>query len=256
MYGISTCDYFESKYQECLTQLEQILAVESDPTTSTGVTFKFSVRNAKALTSRALGRFQDALETEEVLCQDASHELTEKHPTVLRFKSVLAGLYQRLLDFERAEETYSQVIAGREEVYGPLARNTLQSKRDLAAMKLGAGEYAAAKAQLEELLPIFLNELGTGDKSTADLYRKLSRACALTEELEKADEYAQKAIEIGVLTEGENHPNTLMARTDLAKIQGKLGRFTSALDLVDKAIRQYTSENGATDYFTLTGESK
>ncbi|HBE71631.1 MAG TPA: hypothetical protein DDW52_26100, partial [Planctomycetaceae bacterium] len=256
MFGIASCYFAESNYEDALEQLEKILDVAANPLTNSNIPYKFSVRNAKTISLKGLNRDEEALELQEALCSEASQLLDDNHPELMRYRSVLAGIYERKEDFSSAAQVYETLIEGRTKVYGVKSRKTLLSRRDLANLHVEMKEYSEAKKELEELLPLFIAGIGEFDSETSLYYLYLGRTCRELDELEASEEYLAKALKIAAQTKGMTHSNTLLIKAEFAEVVASRGDVDRALTLINELIEQSTQVRGADHPTTLNSINK
>ncbi|KAK5224483.1 hypothetical protein LTR72_004264 [Exophiala xenobiotica] len=162
--------------------------------------------------------------------------LGAEHAYTLWCMAVLVETYNRLENWEIAEELGEQVTRMRKEVLGAEHPATLESMADLVwifyrkeqyqkAEELGLRVMETRLKVLKEEHPDTLKSMG----ELATIYRELGR-------LEEAEELDTKVFQIEVRILGPEHPDTLTTMKNLALIYKDQGRLEEAENLELEAL--------------------
>ncbi|KAJ7027446.1 hypothetical protein C8F04DRAFT_1294306 [Mycena alexandri] len=193
-----------------------------------------------AATHFMLGDLGKAKELEVTVLEKRTTLLDRDHPETLMAMGNLARTYFELGDFEKAKELEVLVFEKRSKLLGEDHPNTLLVMGNLARTHFQLGDFEKTKELEVVVFEKRFKLLGEGHPDTLMAMGNLARAHFKLGDFEKAMQFEDiekaKQLEVMVLARrtkvlGEDHPSTLIAMGDLARMYSELGDFPKAKEL-------------------------
>ena len=173
-----------------------------------------------------LARYDDAIKAYTRALEIRRAKLPEEDPLVAQTLVDLGLPYKRLGDFETARKLYNEALELAEKNF-PKHATTARIHNNLGALLDVEGFVRSAEKHYQKALEL-KKQLGEGPISLAATLSNLGEVNRRQERLDKATEYFSQALKIREEALGEEHPDTLVSRQNLAVIQISLGQWETA----------------------------
>jgi len=187
----------------------------------------------KASIEQNLGKYEELVKTAKNALQIS---LTLKDSSNIAYNYNLVGIgYYFLSDYDSTKIYY-------EKSYNLKKRISTDSK-GLAASAYNLAILYEDLAQREKALElykdaaVYLLELNDSDTFLSDVYVGLAHLYFFNKEIDKAEEYSEKAMDIGKKAYGEFNPNMTFVYNSYANILEKKEDYKGAIDLLKKSLK-------------------
>ena len=173
--------------------------------------------------------FTQALE----ICQEA---LGEQHPDYATSLNNLAGIYESMGDYAKAETHLTQALAIYREVLGEGHLDYATGMSNLASLYQSTGDYTKAMTLSTEALEIRKKVLGEEHPDYATGLSNLAQLYVSMGEYAKAEPLHAQALEIKMKVLGEEHPDRAISLNNLAVLYSSMGDYAKAESLHEQAL--------------------
>ena len=194
-----------------------------------------AVREALALTYRALGRTDDALPHARAALELRQGTLGPDHPDALGSTATLASLLRRQGNFSQAEPLYRDVLLKRRALLGEDDRRTLSALSDLALVLQEMGDLDQAEPVARQAVEGYRRVLGNDHGYTLTATNNLALLLHRRGKLAEAEPLYREVLAARRKLLGDDHPTTLISINNLSGLLQDLGRLDEAEPLAREA---------------------
>ncbi|MDN3353813.1 FxSxx-COOH system tetratricopeptide repeat protein [Actinomadura sp. DC4] len=190
---------------------------------------------------RALGRFVDAQDHDEIARDQHVAMLGEDDPRTLRMVNNLALDYGLLSQYKESRRLHLLAFNQQSQAsVGVVSKSdVLSSWNNVARVVRQSGEYATARDLGEEALEFGRQELGVEHHLTLRVGKDLAVALRRTADYDGALELATDVFERCSRLFGRDNPDTLSAAMGLSNVYRVMARFEDALELAQDTMKRY-----------------
>jgi tetratricopeptide (TPR) repeat protein len=189
-----------------------------------------------AISYKAIGSFQKALELEEKVLGERRTKLGVEHRNTLRTAGNLAESYNRLGRYEEAVELGKHMLEVKRRVLGPEDADTVMAMFNLAVSYSKLRQNQEALELEEQVLEIRRRILGPEDPHTLQTMRNLAVSYRIAGRKQEALELNGQALEMQEKVFGPEHPEALYSTFYRLYILRDLGMMEQLRDLLRVAL--------------------
>ncbi len=200
----------------------------------------------KASIEKNLGFHKTSIETAK---QALGISLKEKDTFNIAFDYNLIGIGYYFLS------NYDSTMIFYEKSYD-LKKKINADERVLAVSAYNLGIVYEDLAQPKKALELYLeaekNLVNSGNENTflSDIYSGIAHLYFYQKDINKASEYAEKAMDVGLKSYGEFNPNMTFVYTSYANILESKGKYKESIELLKKALKIRESTYGSNHEWT------
>ena len=233
-------------FQEAFSMINELISTLDGDENSKYLSLSLQTKSS---IEKNLGRYTKSISTAQEALQIC---LKLKDTFNLAYNYNLIGIgYYFLSNYDSTKMYYEKSYAlkikinANEKVLAVSAYNLAMVYEDLAQPKKALELYLEAEKNL----------LKSGDKKSflSDVYIGLAHIYFYQKDIDKATEYAEKAMDVGLISYGEYNPNMTFVYTSYANILENEGRYKESIKLLKKALK--IRENTYGPYHDWTSES-
>jgi len=189
------------------------------------------------------GRYKEAAHLAAQAVKFADQMLGKEHPAYSTSLNNLAGLYQAMGDYARAEPHYVQALEIMDKALGKEHPNYATSLNNLAGLYQAMGNYARAEPQYLQALEIMERALGKEHPNYATSLSNLAGLYQAMGDYARAEPHYVQAMEVTEKTLGKEHPDYATSLSGLAWLYQAMGdyaraepHYVQALEIEEKAL--------------------
>jgi CHAT domain-containing protein/tetratricopeptide (TPR) repeat protein len=192
--------------------------------------------NGEVVALYGRGKFREAVQAAQQALAIRKEVLGERHPDYAQSLHNLAGLYQAVGDYGKAEPLFRQALAITKEALGdkhPLYATGLYS---LAVLYQQMGDYAQAEPLCRRALAIRKEALGDKHPLYATSLHNLAHLYQEMGDYAQAGPLCRQALAIHKQALGDKHPSYAQSLNSLALLYEAMGDFAQAEPLHRRAL--------------------
>ncbi len=243
MEDLGRADLGEPQVKEALRLLQAVPAV--DP-------LAIDARSSLGVMLASLERLEEALPILRAAHDDAARVLPPTDPNGITITMNYAVAVRRSGDLATARPLYEDAVKRRTARFGPLHPETISAQANMVSLLIEAKELAAAADLGTDLLA---RAIASGVDPARDEMLKLlsntARAVDLAGRLDEAAPLYQTLLEGCDRQLGRDHPNTVVALTNVADAWIRAGRAADAFAALDARLPIVEAARGEADPSTL-----
>ncbi|MES2355551.1 MAG: CHAT domain-containing tetratricopeptide repeat protein [Pseudomonadota bacterium] len=158
------------------------------------------------------------------------------HPSVAKWLSKLAALYQAKGDYASAERLYQRSLAIREKALGPAHPDVAQSLNNLALLYQAKGDYASAEPLYQRSLAIWETTLGLTHPDVATSLNNLAWLYQVKGDHASAEPLYRRSLAIREKVLGPAHSAVAQSLNNLAWLYQAKGDYARAERLYQRSL--------------------
>jgi tetratricopeptide (TPR) repeat protein len=196
------------------------------------------------------GKYQLAIEQATRFRLEAADLLGEKNRVYANSLNNLAGLYQSMGDYHRAEPLFQRALEIQKRSVGENHPSYATSLNNLGALYYSIGDHRRAESLLSQALEVTKRTVGENHRDYSTKLNNLAELYRSMGEFGRAVPLLQQGLEITKRSMGENNPHYATILNNLGLCYQSTGDFRRAEPLVQRAleIRKRTLGENHPDY--------
>ncbi|MBL1217373.1 MAG: serine/threonine protein kinase [Planctomycetes bacterium] len=202
---------------------------------------------------RAIGHYQQSLDTTQKAVQAYVNTLGEHDPLTLAASSALARCLSDVGRSEDAVHLLEPVLKMQERVLGPRHHDTLTSLHIAGGLSHDLGEYVDAEELFRKAVAGRTATLGAGHLDTLASMTGLALSLQDQDEFEEAEQLCRQVVRLMEGNPAVSVRDRHMASVRLGAVMGDRGMFSDAKDILISAVERMRKDLGMDHPVTLTG---
>jgi len=190
-----------------------------------------------------MGKYREALPYYEKALELAPRALGENSPDTATILNNLAGLYQEMGQYAKAESLHQRSLRIREKL-GKDTLDVAQSLHNLAIVYMDTGQYGKAEPLSQRSLQIREAKLGKDHPEVAGSLNNLGELYREMGQYTRAEPLYQRSLQIREAKLGKYHPDVAGSLNNLAIVYKAMGQYARAEPLYQRSLQIHEAKLG------------